>query len=87
VRITGSFGGEIKVENKLNRMGLPFTLREMEVLQYVVKGLMDKEIAEALEISLATVKFHVHNLLQKAGVKDRVHLVILAYERNLFRKT
>jgi DNA-binding NarL/FixJ family response regulator len=59
------------------------TQREREVLVLVGRGLSNKEIADCLSISAATAKAHVARLLSKLGARDRVHLVIAAYESGL----
>ncbi|NML51894.1 response regulator transcription factor [Streptomyces sp. R302] len=59
------------------------TEREREVLTLVGRGLSNAEIAEELHITLATVKTYVTRLLAKLDARDRVHLVILAYEAGL----
>jgi DNA-binding NarL/FixJ family response regulator len=59
------------------------TEREQEVLTLVGRGLSNAEIAEALFISMATAKTHVARLLAKLAARDRVQLVILAYEAGL----
>jgi len=56
------------------------TEREREVWLAIARGLTNGEIAETLVVSEATVKTHVGNILAKTGVRDRVALVVLAYE-------
>jgi DNA-binding NarL/FixJ family response regulator len=52
------------------------TKREDEILQMLVTGKSNADIAEELFVGPATVKTHVSNILMKLGVKDRVHAVI-----------
>ena len=59
------------------------TDRELEVLAMVARGLSNAEIAEQLTISPATAKTHVAHLLTKLDARDRVQLVILAYQSGL----
>ncbi|MFI6316923.1 response regulator [Nonomuraea sp. NPDC050556] len=59
------------------------TEREHTVLTLVGRGLSNTEIATDLVISVATVKTYVTRLLAKLNARDRVHLVILAYEAGL----
>ena len=59
------------------------TDRELEVLAMVARGLSNAEIAERLTISPATAKTHVAHLLTKLDARDRVQLVILAYQSGL----
>jgi DNA-binding NarL/FixJ family response regulator len=59
------------------------TGRELEVLTHVSRGRANAEIAAELHLAPATVKTHVANLLQKLGVRDRIQLVIVAYESGL----
>jgi DNA-binding NarL/FixJ family response regulator len=56
------------------------TDRERQVLTLVGRGLSNREIAEHLTISTATAKAHVARLLTKLNARDRVQLVIAAYE-------
>jgi DNA-binding NarL/FixJ family response regulator len=59
------------------------TERERQVLTLVGRGLSNGEIAAELFISVATAKAHVARLLAKLGARDRVQLVIAAYEAGL----
>jgi DNA-binding NarL/FixJ family response regulator len=59
------------------------TGREREVLTLVGGGLSNTEIAARLFISMATVKTYVTRLLAKLGARDRVQLVIIAYDAGL----
>ena len=59
------------------------TAREREVLALIASGLSNTEIADRLAISPATAKTHVGHLLTKLDARDRVHLVILAYQAGL----
>lgn len=59
------------------------TARETEVLTLVGRGLSNQEIAQALTISMGTVKTHIGNLLAKLHARDRAQLVIAAYEHGL----
>jgi DNA-binding NarL/FixJ family response regulator len=59
------------------------TEREREVLTLVGRGRSNAEIATDLHISPATAKAHVARLFTKLDARDRVHLVIIAYEMGL----
>ncbi|MEN3616077.1 response regulator transcription factor [Plantactinospora sp. ZYX-F-223] len=59
------------------------TTREREVLTLVGGGLTNSEIAERLMVSPATVRTHIGRVLTKLDARDRVQLVILAYETGL----
>ncbi|QKG22867.1 response regulator [Actinomadura verrucosospora] len=61
------------------------TEREREVLTLVGRGLSNQEIAGELVISVATAKAHVARLLAKLDARDRIQLVIIAYELGLVR--
>jgi DNA-binding NarL/FixJ family response regulator len=59
------------------------TVREREVLLLVAQGLSNQEIADSLFMSPATAKTHVSRLLTKLDARDRVQLVVMAYESGL----
>jgi DNA-binding NarL/FixJ family response regulator len=59
------------------------TDREREVLELVAQGMSNAEIADHLTISPATAKTHVAHLLTKLDARDRIQLVILAYQSGL----
>ncbi|MEV7116811.1 response regulator transcription factor [Streptomyces anulatus] len=59
------------------------TDREREVLTLVGRGLSNAELAEQLVISMSTAKTYVSRLLSKLNARDRVQLVIIAYEAGL----
>ena len=59
------------------------TNRETEVLHLIADGLSNQEIADALFITLKTVKTHVSNILSKLEVSDRTQATIYAFKHNL----
>ncbi len=59
------------------------TTREREVLGLVATGLTNAEIAEALTLSPLTAKTHVSRILMKLGARDRVQLVVIAYQSGI----
>ena len=61
------------------------TGREREVFELVATGLTNDEIGEALFIGNATVKTHINRCFSKLAVRDRVQMVVLAYEAGVLR--
>jgi len=79
---SGSGGQDGAAYDRLQRV---LTERELEVLTMVARGMSNAEIAEELTISPATAKTHVAHLLTKLDARDRIQLVILAYQSGLSR--
>jgi DNA-binding NarL/FixJ family response regulator len=65
------------------RLQRVLTDRELEVIKMVARGMSNAEIAEELTISPATAKTHVAHLLTKLDARDRIQLVIIAYQSGL----
>ena len=59
------------------------TAREREVLELIATGLTNAEIAQALHLSPLTAKTHVSRILMKLQARDRVQLVVIAYQSGL----
>jgi two-component system NarL family response regulator len=71
-------------EKLAERMGVEeLTPREMDVLEQIVAGKSNKEIADELGVSEATVKTHINSLLGKLGVTDRTQAATAAIRRGL----
>ena len=73
-------GGQEKIA-KQHKQG-KLTAREQEVLNYIVTGKSNNEIAEALCVSIHTIKAHVCSILQKFHVDDRLQAAVLAVKYN-----
>ena len=59
------------------------TNREKEVLNYLVQGLTNLEIAKILNISLNTVKAHISAIFEKLSTKNRIETAVYAIKNNL----
>ena len=74
----------VVAERLAERMGGPqLTSRELDVLKLIVAGNSNKEIGNHLNISEATVKTHINNLLSKLGVSDRTQAATTALQRGI----
>jgi DNA-binding NarL/FixJ family response regulator len=81
-RLIGQFASEPRAGREPREL-TAITDREREVLRLVALGLSNPEIAAALFITVGTAKTHVARLLAKLDARDRVQLVIIAYEAGL----
>lgn len=61
------------------------TVRELEVVELIVQGLRNAEIAQRLSISARTVEAHVSNIMAKLGAQSRTEVVHIAVRENLFK--
>jgi DNA-binding NarL/FixJ family response regulator len=81
-RLIAQFAGHPQ-RGRMPRELTGITGREREVLRLVGLGMSNAEIAAALYITVGTAKTHVARLLAKLGARDRVQLVITAYQADL----
>lgn len=63
------------------RLDFGLTRREQQLIPFIARGLTNKEIASQLNLSEQTIKNHVHRMLQKVGVGDRLSVVELLRDR------
>jgi NarL family two-component system response regulator LiaR len=68
-----------------DKIGYDLTEREAEVLELLVKGMNNNEIAEQLVVSRSTAKFHVSSILSKLGASSRTEAVAIALQNGLVR--
>lgn len=81
-RLISDFADRAKQPDPSPRMNV-LTEREHEVMRLVSMGLTNDEVAQRLVVSPATAKTHVSRIMSKLGVRDRVQVVILAYETGM----
>ncbi len=79
-----SNGGEvIPFSGPLRELGQEPTMREIEVLQLISDGLVNREIGNRLFLSEETVKSHVRHLLAKLQARSRAHAVAVGFRRGI----
>ncbi len=69
-----------------NQTAVKLTIRELDVINLIAEGLSNKSIAQKLFIETQTVKNHVHNILDKLQLQNRLEAVQYAREQNLLEK-
>ena len=84
-RLLDRFAGQFVAPTADDARLAELTAREREVLLLVAQGLTNLEIAERLSITEATVKAHVGRILTKLDLRDRVQIVVMAYETGLVK--
>ncbi len=75
--------GQLRAPGATDRSPEPISARELEVLELVARGASNREAAERLFISEATVKTHLIHIYSKLGVNDRAAAVTEAFDRGL----
>lgn len=83
VEVHTSEPSKAPLSKKEQNLPEPLSPRELEVLNLLVEGLSNQEIADKLIISLATAKTHVRNILNKLAVDDRTQAAVQAMRRGL----
>jgi DNA-binding NarL/FixJ family response regulator len=71
---------------QIPQSSVKLTPREVEIINQVAEGLSNKEIAQRLSIEVQTVKNHIHNILDKLQLHNRLEAVQYAREKNLLKK-
>ncbi len=84
-RLLERFAAQVPDDVAETSLWEPLTEREHEIVSEVARGRSNAEIAEILFVTEATVKTHVGRILAKMGLRDRVQLVVRAYETGLVR--
>jgi len=74
---------ELSREKEIAEFTSPLTQREMEILGYMAKGYLNKQIANELDVSEQTVKNHITSILRKLNVNARTQAVVVAIKKGL----
>lgn len=76
---------EVKTQVKARPLKTDLTKREMEVLELVATGRTNKEVADALFVSVKTVETHKTHILEKLGLKNTAELVMYAVKNKIIQ--
>ena len=71
----------LEIKNRNIRAELPLTKREYEILKELSKGLLYKEISEKMQITIGTVKQHIHKIYDKLHVSNRTEAINRLFKR------
>ena len=82
-RSTNGHGEVIPFTGATREVGQDPTMREIEVLQLISDGLVNREIGARLYLSEETVKSHVRHLLAKLQARSRAHAVAVGFRRGI----
>jgi len=74
---------EIPLTQPFRELEQELTMREIEVLQLIAEGMLNREIGQRLFLSEETVKSHVRHLLAKLQARSRAHAVAIGFRRGL----
>jgi DNA-binding NarL/FixJ family response regulator len=86
-RLIDTYVSRPRPSGKVDYNGLDeLTSREREVLGLIATGLTNAEIAKELHLSPLTAKTHVSRILMKLGARDRVQLVVIAYQTGIVER-
>lgn len=74
---------QLKIWDNEPKKNYHLTHREKDVLEYLVQGLSNEEIAEKLYVTIATVKAHLGSIFNKFCVKNRTQAIVMALKENI----
>jgi DNA-binding NarL/FixJ family response regulator len=83
-RVSGNNGdGPAMAAHETSNEALPVSPREMDVARLIGQGLSNRQIADQLSISIATVERHTANIFNKLGLHSRTQVAVWVTERGL----
>ena len=74
---------ELSREKETASFMSPLTPKEMEVLQYMAEGYLNKQIADKLDVTEQTIKNHITSILRKLNANARTQAVVIAIKKGL----